>query len=195
MSDIQLIKKIREMTGLSLKDIRKAVEASSSKDENKIIEELRKKGVLKHQAKSDRITNAGSVFTYNHEYRVGVIVVILSETDFVSKSPEFKEFGNDLALHIAAFEPKFVSPQEVSEEFLESEKAIIKEHLAKEDKPAEILEKIATGKIKKIKDQVSLLSQPFIKDSKITVSQKLSEIAQLTGENISIKEFKIVKLS
>lgn len=195
MSQIELIKSIRERTGLSLKEIKKAVENSTSQDEEKIIEDLRKSGVLKQQARSGRQSSNGVIFTYNHEGRLGVLLEIKCETDFVAKSPELQEFGNDVALHIAAYQPNFLSPEDADPSFVDKEVEIIKKQLEEEKKPAEVIEKIIQGKKTKILSQVSLLTQPFIKDSKITVKDKITEICQLTGENVYISQFKTLTVS
>ncbi len=194
MSDIELIKSIRERTGLSLKDIKNAVAESNSKNEEEIIESLRKKGVLKQQAREGRATAAGSVFTYNHENRVGVLVTLECETDFVARSDDFIAFGNDLALHIAAYEPKFVKKEDAPEGYVEKEVEIMKEQLEKENKSADVIDKIIQGKKDKLLSQVSLLSQNFIKDDKITVGDRLIQIGQITGENVQIGNFRILKV-
>jgi elongation factor Ts len=195
MSQIELIKSIRERTGLSLKDIKKAVELSNSSDENKIIEELRKSGVLKQQARSGRQATNGSIFTYNHEGKLGVLLEIRCETDFVAKSSDLQQFGNDLALHIAAYQPIFLSPEDADPSFVEKEVEIIKKQLEAENKPEDVINKIIQGKKDKLLSQVSLLTQPFIKDSKILVKDKITEICQLTGENVYVSQFKILTVS
>lgn len=195
MSQIELIKSIRERTGLSLKEIKKAVEKSSNQDEEKIIEELRKSGVLKQQARSGRQASHGAIFTYNHEGKMGVLLELKCETDFVAKSPELQEFGNDLVLHIAAYQPNFLSPEDADSSFVDKEVEIIQKQLEEENKPAEVIDKIIQGKKTKILSQASLLTQPFIKDSKITVKDKVTQICQLTGENVYISQFKTLTVS
>jgi elongation factor Ts len=195
MSQIQLIKSIRERTGLSLKEIKKAVENSSSGNEDQIIDELRKSGILKQKAREGRDSSHGSIFTYNHEGKIGVLLEIRCETDFVAKSEALQSLGNDIVLHIAAYEPSFLSPEEADSSFIDKEVEIIQKQLEEENKPQEVINKIIEGKKSKILSQSSLLTQPFIKDSSLTVKDKITEICQLTGENIYLSQFKILKLS
>jgi len=195
MSDIKLIKKIRERTGIALKDIQKVVKEMPNLAEEKIIEKLREKGVLKQQAREGREASTGAIFAYNHENRIGVVVKIQSETDFVSRSKEVQEFGDDLTLHIAAYQPKFIKPEDASQDFVDKEIEIIKKQLRKENKPEEVVEKIIEGKKNKILSQSSLYTQNFIKEPEITVGDKITQLCQSTGENILISDFKILKVS
>lgn len=191
---LDLIRSIREKTGLSLKDIKKAVEASSSKDEDEIITNLRKQGVLKQQSRQDRATSNGGIFSYVHEGRIGVMVEIKCETDFVARSDAFSELGNDLTLHIAAYQPAFVDPSEVDQTFIDKELEIAKKLLEEEGKPAEMISKILEGKKNKIVNEVSLVAQPFLKDPKIMVADRVAQAGQATGENIKITRFTIFVL-
>lgn len=195
MSNLQIIKDIRAKTGLPLKDISKAVEAVGADDEQKIITYLREQGVLKQQARQDRQTANGSIFAYVHEGRLGVLLELRCETDFVARSATFQELGNDLALHIAAFQPKFVSPEDVSQEFIDSELAIARKQLEAEGKPAELVEKILVGKKKKICEEFALLTQSFVKNTDLTVSQVITQATQTTGEKIEVAKFTIFSLN
>jgi elongation factor Ts len=195
MSDIELIKSIRERTGLSLAEIKKVVATSAGKSEDEIIDILRKNGVLKQQAKIGRDTNNGKIFTYNHEGKVGVAVVLKCETDFVAKNLDFISLGDDICLQIAAYEPKFLKPEEVNEEFIIKELEIAKEQLKAEGKNDEIIEKILAGKKTKIVSEVCLTTQSYIKNPSLTITDKIAEVIQKTGENIFIDKFVIVKLS
>jgi elongation factor Ts len=195
MSEIELIKKIREKTGLSFADIKKAVASSGSTDEDKIIEQLRKQGVLKQASRSDRTTSNGSIFSYVHEGRIGVLLEIKCETDFVARSEIFQDLGKNVALHIAAYQPKAVNPEDIDTTFLDKELEIAKEQLIKENKPQEMIEKILLGKKAKITEENSLLGQPFLKDPKIIVSQYLAQIGLSTGEKIQITRFTIFSLT
>jgi len=194
MSNIELIKSIRNKTGLPLKDISKAIEILGVVDEDKIITYLREQGVLKQQARQDRTTTNGSIFAYVHSGRIGVLVELRCETDFVARSEAFQELGNDLAMHIAAFQPKFLTPEQVDSEFLNKELDIARKQLEAEGKPKDKIELILQGKQKKIAEENSLLTQPFLKDSKITVAQKIVEITQVTGEKIEVNRFVVFTL-
>jgi elongation factor Ts len=194
MSNIELIKSIRNKTGLPLKDISKAIEVLGAVDEDKIITYLREQGVLKQQARQDRTTTNGSIFAYVHSGRIGVLVELRCETDFVARSEAFQELGNDLAMHIAAFQPKFLTPEQVDSEFLNKELDIARKQLEAEGKPKDKIELILQGKQKKIAEENSLLTQPFLKDSKITVAQKIVEITQVTGEKIEVNRFVVFTL-
>jgi len=194
MSNIELIKSIRNKTGLPLKDISKAIEILGVVDEDKIITYLREQGVLKQQARQDRTTTNGSIFAYVHSGRIGVLVELRCETDFVARSEAFQELGNDLAMHIAAFQPKFLTPEQVDSEFLNKELDIARKQLEAEGKPKDKIELILQGKQKKIAEENSLLTQPFLKDSTITVAQKIVEITQVTGEKIEVNRFVVFTL-
>jgi elongation factor Ts len=195
MSIIELVKSIRFKTGLPLKDINKAIDFLQTEDEEKIITYLREQGLLKSQARQDRETNNGGIYSYTHDGRLGVLVEIKCETDFVSRSDLFKEFGNDICLHIAAYQPKFVSETEVSDEFVNAELEISKSQLLNEGKPAEMIEKILSGKKAKIVKEFSLLTQSFIKNPDITVADYLAQVSQSTGEKITITRFVVFNLN
>jgi elongation factor Ts len=190
MSEIELIKKIRERTSLPLKDIKKAIDAKGL-DEEKVIQYLREQGSLKSQARADRETNQGGVFTYNHEHRLAVVVVVKCETDFVARSDGFKKMGNNLALHIAANNPKTYYKSSVDQEFIDKELEISRVQLLNEGKPSEMIDKILSGKKNKIIEEVAMESQPFLIDSSITVADYVNQVSQETGEKIEISTFSI----
>lgn len=192
---IDVIKSVRAKTGLPLKDIQKAIAALNTTDENAIITYLREQGVLKQQSRQDRETNQGGIFSYVHEGRLGVLVEIRCETDFVSRSDSFQELGKDLALHIAAYQPKFLSGEEVDEHFVQNELSIAKQQLINEGKPEDKIEMILQGKRKKILEESSLLTQPFIKNPDVTVAQHVIHTAQATGEKVEVSRFTIFNLN
>jgi len=192
---IVLIKSIRERTGLSLKEIKKAVDAMPEKAEEEIIDHLRKQGVLKQQAKQDREVNNGGIFSYVHEQKLGVLVELKCETDFVARSGSFQTLGGDITLHIAAYLPKFVRPEEVDQDFVEKEIEIAKEQLKQEGKPENMIDKILEGKKSKLLNENSLITQPFLKDPKITVNDRISQAIQETGENITVARFVVFSLN
>lgn len=195
MSSIELIKSIRNRTSLSLNAIKKAIETLQTEDEEKIISYLREQGILKSQARADRETKQGGIFSYIHDSKIGVMVEIKCETDFVGRGDTFKALGNDICLHIAAYNPQFLSEDEVDQNFIDRELAIAKEQLILEGKPEAILEKILEGKKNSIQKEYSLLSQPFIKDPSFTVSQVISNVSQETGEKIEVTRFVVYSLN
>jgi elongation factor Ts len=192
---IDLIKSIREKTGLPLNSIKKAIEELDTQIESEIIDHLRKQGVLKQASRSDRVTSQGSIFAYVHEGRIGVMLEIKCETDFVARSEAFQMLGNDVALHIAAYRPQFVSPDNVDKAFVEKEIEIAKAQLVQEGKPENMIEKILEGKKSKILEENSLLTQPFLKDPKKTVGDQILEVGVATGEKIELTRFEIYSLT
>ncbi|NJL96320.1 elongation factor Ts [Candidatus Gracilibacteria bacterium] len=191
---LELIKSIRSQTGLPLKDIKKAVEEIGS-DEQKIIDHLRKQGILKQKSRQDRSTNQGGVFAYTHDNRIGAMIELKCETDFVSRSDIFKELGMDLALHITAFNPKFVSRDQVDQDFINKELEIAREQLVNEGKPEDKIDMILKGKKSKIEGEFSLLSQPFLKDSSKSVEDHIASVVQTTGEKIVVSRFVVFHLA
>jgi elongation factor Ts len=192
---ISLIKSIREKTNLSFKDIKKAVDSMPDADQEQIIDHLRKQGVLKQQSRQDRVTAQGAIFSYVHESRIGVLLEIKCETDFVARSDVFKQMGNDICLHIAAYQPAFISEADMSQEFITKELEIAKEQLLQEGKPENIIEKILDGKKSKIIEDNTLLHQQFLKDPTKQVTEYLAEVMQATGEKMEIAKFLILSLN
>jgi len=185
----QMIAEFRKKTGLPMMECKKALTETNG-DEEKALEFLRKKGITKAAEKSERTTKAGLVESYIHNGgRIGVLVEVLSETDFVAKNEEFKSFVHDIALHIAAVNPKYISKEEVPAEKVAEEKRILEEQVAGGNKPAEIVEKIISGKLEKYYSEICLLNQPYVKDPDITVGELLSSKIQKIGENIVISRF------
>ncbi|MFA4996060.1 MAG: translation elongation factor Ts [Patescibacteria group bacterium] len=183
------IAEFRAKTGLPMMECKKALTETSG-DEEKALEFLRKKGIVKAAEKSERDTKAGLIESYIHNGgRIGVLVEVLSETDFVAKNEEFKSFVHDIALHIAAVNPKYVSKEEVPAEEIKEQKKNLEEQVAGENKPAEIVEKIISGKLEKYYSEICLLNQPYVKDPDITVGELLSSKIQKIGENIVISRF------
>ena len=194
MSNINLIKEIRQMTSLSFKDIKKAVEELGSEDAQEVIDHLRKNGALKAQSRAGRSTDQGNIFTYSHEGRVGVMIEVTCETDFVARSDDFQALGKNLCLHTAAYQPKFVSEDQVDEAFIAKELEIAKDQLIKEGKDESIIDKILMGKKAKISKENTLLSQPFLLDTSLSVQDHISQLIQKTGENIQVKRFVIYSM-
>lgn len=186
---IKDITKLREATGLGIMDVKKAlVEADG--DHEKALEALRKSGALKAAKKAERSSNSGLVETYSHgEGRIGVIVEVSCETDFVAKNQTFKDLVHEIALHIAASDPKYISREEVPAEVVAKEKEVYAEQLKAEGKPENIIEKIVEGKLDKFYGEICLLEQPFIKDPDRKIKEILTDAIAKIGENITVKRF------
>jgi elongation factor Ts len=183
------IAELRERTGSGMMDCKNAlVEANG--DAEKAIEVLRKKGMAKAAKKADREAREGIIESYIHSNgKIGVLVEVLSETDFVAKNDEFKTFAHDVALHIAAMNPKYLKPEDANADEVAKEKAIYLEEVKASGKPANIAEKIVEGKIKKFTDDGALLCQPFVKDPSKTIQELLNEKIAKIGEKLEIKRF------
>lgn len=187
--DIALIQKLREITGLGMLDCKKALEEADG-DINKAVELLRKKGALVAAKRSDKETAEGIVHAYIHPgNRVGVLIEINCETDFVARTKDMEQFAKDVCLHIAALKPLYLSPAEVDPKFLEHEIEVFKAQLANSGKPEKVIEQIVEGKVKKLYGEVCLLNQQFVKNDKVTVEDVIKELIAKTGENIRIKRF------
>lgn len=187
----QDVKTLREKTGLGMMDCKKALEESNGEMEA-AIEYLRKKGLAASAKKADRIAAEGIVEAYIHPGgRVGVLVEVNSETDFVARNEAFQRMVKDIAMHIAAADPapRFVNKSEVTPEFLETEKRIATEMALATGKPAAIVEKIVEGKMNSIYKEVCLLEQPFIMNTDVTIEQYLSTKTAEIGEKLSIRRF------
>ena len=183
------IAELRAKTGIGMMECKKAlVEAGG--DESKAMEILKKAGTLKAMKRADRETNAGIVESYVHsDGRIGVLVEVLAETDFVAKNDEFKAFAHDVALHVAAMNPRFVSKEDVPAEEVEKERADFVDEVAKSGKPKDIADKIVEGKLSKYLDEICLLNQPFVKDPSMTINDLLTEKISKIGEKITISRF------
>ena len=189
MVSIDQIKQLREETGLSISEVKRALEDAKgdAKKAKGLLEAVGKKMADK---KTVRETNAGLVDAYLHSnLQTGDLLDIRCESDFVVKSPEFKNLAHELCLQIAAMKPLFVSENDIPEEILDGETKIYKEEAASSGKPANIVNQIVEGKLKKYKDSVCLLSQAWIKDDAKTVKNLLEETVAKVGENIEIKKF------
>jgi elongation factor Ts len=186
---MEQVKRLREKTGAGIVDVKKALDEAQF-DEAKAIDILRKRGQDKALKKSDRETHEGIVASYVHSNkRIGALVQLYCETDFVARNEEFQELGRDIAMHVAASDPHYLKPEDVSAERVEKEKALWREQLAEEGKPADLTEKIMAGKEQKFRNEVSLLTQPFVKDPTKTVHELLTEKIHKIGENIQVGSF------
>ncbi|MGG3279682.1 translation elongation factor Ts [Paenibacillus solani] len=183
------VKELRERTGAGMLDCKKALDETNG-DIEKAIAVLREKGLSAAANKAGRIATEGVVESYIHAGgRIGVLVEINCETDFVGKTDQFKEFARDIAMHIAAANPKYVRREEVPTEELEKEKEILKNQALNEGKPEKIVEKMVEGRINKYYEEYCLLEQSFIKDPDKTINTLLNEKISTIGENISIRRF------
>lgn len=187
--DAGLVKSLRSMTGSGFVDCKNAL-VDAGGDLDKAVDALRKKGLAKAQKKSSREAKEGLVYSYIHAGgRIGVLLEINCETDFVARTAEFQELAKNVAMHIAASNPLYVKREAVAPELIAKEREIYKEQLAAMDKPQAVKEKIVDGKVEKFYQDVCLLEQPFIKDPSKNIASLIdSEVARL-GENIVLKRF------
>ena len=183
------IKKLREATGAGILDCRSALQESGG-DFDKAVDYLREKGLAAASKRAEREASEGVVELYSHgDGRVGVMVELNCETDFVGRSQEFRGFAHELALQIAATSPQFVRDEDVPAAVLEHEKKIAEGRAREEGKPDNIIPKIVEGSLKKFMDEAVLLRQPYIRDESVTIEQMLNRQITSTGENIVIRRF------
>lgn len=186
--DIETIKRLRELTGVGITDAKKAlVEADG--DFDKALEEMRKKGLTKAEKRGEREARAGVIGSYLHDNRIGVLIEVNCETDFVARNENFTELVKDLAMHIAASNPEYVSMDDVDQTEREKVVAEFTEKVTSEGKPADMVPKIVEGMVKKHFSERCLIEQPFIKNPDITVNQYVKEKIAVLGENIVIRRF------
>jgi len=183
------VKELREKTGAPMMDCKNALTEAKGNLEEAIVL-LRKKGVSVAAKKAARVTSEGSVASYIHAGgKIGVLVEVNCESDFVARTEDFKELVHDIAMHIAASDPKFVRKEDVTAEAFEREKDIYRAQAAATGKPPQVVEKIVAGKMEKFYEEVCLLDQPFIKDQSINISQLIAAKIGKLGENISVRRF------
>lgn len=189
MITAEQVKELRGQTGAGIMDCKKVLMETDG-DMEKAIVLLREKGLAKAAKKSGRLAAEGLIASYIHgDGRIGVLVEVNCETDFVARNDEFRKFTKDIAMQIAASNPKYISKDDVPEEVVEKERDIFKTQALNEGKPEKIADKIAEGRIGKFYEENCLLEQPFIKDSDKKVSQLLVEKIAIIGENITISRF------
>lgn len=187
--DKELIQELRDRTGLGMMDCRKALEETNGNVEA-AIEVLRKKGTLVAAKRAARATSEGIVHAYIHPGdRLGVMVEINCETDFVARTDALRNLAKDLCMHIAAVKPLYLNPEEIDSAFLEKEKAILKEQLATCGKPENMINQILEGKLNKLYSEICLLKQQFVKNDQQTVQDAINEVIAKTGENVVLKRF------
>jgi elongation factor Ts len=184
-----LVKELRERTGAGMMDCKKAL-AEAGGDMERAIEILREKGLASAAKKAGRVAAEGVIDAYIHAGgRIGVLVEVNCETDFVAKNADFREFVHDIAMHIAAANPQYVRREEVPAEVVEREREILRTQTLNEGKPEHIVDKIVEGRLDKFFKEVCLLEQPFVKDPDKTIDQLVKEKIAQIGENISIRRF------
>ncbi len=184
-----LVMELRKKTGAGIMDCKKALQESNG-DMEKAIEYLRKKGIASAQKRSGRQAKEGVIDAYIHPgNRIGVLVEVNCETDFVAKTEDFRQFVKNVAMQIAAANPLVVSREELSPEVIEKEKEIYREQMRASGKPDHIIEKIVEGKLEKYYQEVCLLEQGYIRDPEKTIKELLTEVIAKIGENIVIKRF------
>jgi elongation factor Ts len=184
-----LVKDLREKTGAGMMDCKNALVESGGDMEN-AVEILRKKGIARASKKADRAVNEGRIEAYIHPgSKLGVIVEINCETDFVANTDDFKNFAHDVAMQIAASSPLYVRREDVAGDLIDHEMDIYKEQARSQGKPENILEKIATGKLDKFYSEICLMEQPFVKDPEKTITTLVTETIAKLGENITIRRF------
>jgi len=180
---------LREQTGAGMLDCKNALTECNG-DMNKAADWLREKGIAKAAKKASRVAAEGSVFLYNHmNGKIGVMLELNCETDFVAKNPDFQALGHDICLHIAANAPKYVTKEEVDSSVLEKEREILRAQVINEGKPEAMADRIVDGKISKFYQDVCLMEQAFVKDPSVTISQLISNAILKIGEKISIRRF------
>ena len=183
------VKELREKTGAPMMDCRNAL-AESKGDVEQAIVYLRKKGLSVAAKKSSRVTSEGSVASYIHAGgKIGVLLEVNCESDFVARTDDFQSLVHDIAMHIAASDPKFIRKEDVTAADFEREKEIYRAQAAATGKPANVVEKIVEGKMAKFYEEVCLLDQPFIKEQTISVGQLIASKIGKLGENISVRRF------
>jgi elongation factor Ts len=187
--DSKQVKELRDKTGAPMMDCKRALQEANG-DMEKALDYLREQGITKASQKAGRITREGLIYSYIHPgEKLGVLIEINCETDFVARTDEFRNLAKDMAMQVAASNPLFLKKEDVPAEVLEKEKEIYKTQAVKEGKPEKIWDKIVQGKLEKYYQEVCLLEQPFIKDEDRTVKQRIDETIGKLGENITVKRF------
>lgn len=190
---IEEVKRLKNLTGVGLTDAKKALEEADG-NFDKALEAMRKKGLTKAEKRGEREARAGLVVDYNHDGRIGVIVEVNCETDFVARNEIFVNFARDVAMHIAASSPQYVSIEEIPAEETDKVKAEFAEKAKAEGKPADMIDKIVGGMVKKHFAERCLLEQPYIKNPDITVGEYVKEHNAKLGENIVVRRFARIAL-
>jgi elongation factor Ts len=185
----QMVKELREATGAGVLEAKKALEASGG-NFDKAVDSLREKGAARAAKRSGREASEGVIELYAHPgNRVGVMLELNCETDFVARNSEFTTLAHDLALHIAAMNPQYITTAEVPEEELNRELEVLRNQARAEGKPEQVIEKIVAGRMTKFYEEFCLLEQPFVKDDKFKIKDMITDAIRKTGENIVVRRF------
>lgn len=182
------VKELRAQTGAGMMDCKKALSECSG-NFNEAVDYLRKKGLAAAQKKQGRIAAEGTIGSYIHEGRIGVLVEVNCETDFVAKNDDFKQLVKDVAMHIAASDTKFVQADEMDQDFISREREIYISQLKEQGKPENMIDKIVEGKMKKLASEVCLYDQAWVKDPDKTIQDLINEMTLKIGEKISVRRF------
>ncbi|MGI6604174.1 MAG: translation elongation factor Ts [Firmicutes bacterium] len=185
----EMVKELRTKTGAGMMDCKRALQETNG-DMEKAIEYLREKGLAAAAKRAGRAAAEGVIEAYIHlGEKLGVLVEVNCETDFVARTPEFKEFARDIAMQVAAANPQYVSPDDIPQEVLDKEREILRAQTLNEGKPEKVVDRIVEGRLEKFREEVCLLEQPFIKDPEKKVKDLLTEKIARIGENIIIRRF------
>lgn len=190
---VENIKKLKELTGVGLTDAKAAL-IDADGDFDKALEAMRKKGLTKAEKKGDRETREGLIESYVHSDRIGVIVEVNCETDFVARLPEFREFARQIAMQIAAMSPKYPTIEDIPAEDYEAKKQEFLASDALKGKPAEMADKIVEGQLKKYFAEIVLTEQTFVLDDSMTVGERIKSQIATSGENIRVPQFRRIEL-
>lgn len=186
---VEQVKDLRELTGAGVLDAKKALEAAGG-DFDQAAQALREKGLARAEKRSERQASEGVIEVYAHPgSRVGVMLELNCETDFVARNEEFQELAHDLALHVAAMNPQYVSREDVPTADLDSQKDLMRVQAKAEGKPDNIVDKIVEGKLNKFFAETVILEQPFVKDDSLTVDELIKNVISKMGENIVLRRF------
>ena len=184
-----MIKELREATGAGVLEVKKALEAAGG-DAEKALNTLREKGAIRAAKRAERVAREGVVEVYAHPgNRVGVMLELNCETDFVGRNERFVELAHDLALQIAAMQPKYVSREDIPEDKIEALTEAYRQDAADQGKPADVVDKIVSGRLEKYYGEVCLLEQEFVKDDEVKVQQLVTDLIGVLGENIVVRRF------
>ena len=185
----KMVKELRDKTGAGMMDCKKAL-SDSDGDMEKAVKNLRERGVASAAKKAGRATSEGLIYSYIHPGdKLGVLIEINCETDFVARTDNFRDFAKDIAMQVAAADPRVVSRDQMTPEFIEEEKEVYRAMAQKEGKPDKIIDRIVEGKIEKFYSEACLLEQPFVKDTDRTISDVVTGTISKIGENIQIRRF------
>jgi elongation factor Ts len=186
---VQMVKELREATGAGVLEAKKALEAHEG-DFDKAVDMLREKGAARAAKRADRTAEEGVIEAYIHPgSRVGVMLELNCETDFVARNEQFRDLAHDLALHVAAMSPRYLVPDDVPQDELNREADVLRAQALSEGKPEAIVDKIIAGRMSKFYEEMCLMEQPFVKDNKVKIKDLITDAIRTTGENIVVRRF------